>query len=135
MSQSPTAASANGSTSAIRQRSGNRRSSSSDYESGLPDPTDRQANPHPELQTDTGANSLAVLHTAPVAGVTTLLSGQAAATPTLLDLSESLNSKVKSTKTTTIAMGWGIPSPTASSPINSVRSTTRKAIYLWKALH
>ena len=128
MSHSPNAAS-DGSTSEIRQHS-DRRSSTSDHESGLPDPPDRQANPHPELQTDTGANPLAVLHTAPVAGVTILLSGQAAATPDLLDLSESLNSKVKSIKTTAKATGWGIPSPAASSPIDSVEKS-----YLWTALH
>ena len=128
MSQSSTAAPDYGSTSEIHQRSGTRRHSSPDYESGSPDQADRQANPHTELQTDTGANPLAVLHTAPAAGVTTLLPGQAAVTPTLLTLSESINSKLKSSKPPTKAMGWNIPSPTASSPIHSVRSTTRQAI-------
>jgi hypothetical protein len=126
MSQSSSAAS-DGSTSEIRQHHSDRRSSTPEYESRLPDLTDRQVNPHPEIQNDTGASPLAVLSTAPDAGVTTLPSGQAVATPVLLDLSESLNSKVKSIKTAK-ATGWSIPSPNASSPINSVRSTTRKAI-------
>jgi len=125
MSKSSSAAS-DGSTSEIRLHS-DRRSSTPEYESRLPDPTDRQVNPHPEIQNDTGASPLAVLSTAPDAGVTTLPSGQAVATPVLLDLSESLNSKVKSTKNNANT-GWGIPSPNTYSPINSVRTTTRTAI-------
>ena len=132
MSQSSSAAS-DGSTSEIRQHHSDRRSSTPEYESRLPDLTDRQVNPHPEIQNDTGASPLAVLSTAPDAGVTTLPSGQAVATPVLLDLSESLNSKVKSIKTAkSNGLEHSLPQCFFS---NQQCQKHHEKSYLWKALH
>ena len=125
MSQSSSAAS-DGSTSEIRQHS-DRRSSTPEYESRLPDLTDRQVNPHPEIQNDTGASPLAVLSTAPDAGVTTLPSGQAVATPVLLQLESEKYQNRKSN-----GLEHSLPQCFFS---NQQCQKHHEKSYLWKALH